>query len=115
MLEQSALFFSRAPWAERLGAIALIGAAMFATSRFLDVSIATGAMGNLFPILAIPILSLAFVTWAVATSRLADGLRRATMVATILLACGAWAFVRTGGFTAELKNDLHWRWTKTPE
>ena len=38
------------------------------------------------------------------------------MVATILLACGVWALVRTGGFTAgSFRNDLHWRWTKTPE
>ena len=38
------------------------------------------------------------------------------MVATILLASGAWALVRTGGFTAaSFHNDSHWRWTKTPE
>jgi outer membrane protein assembly factor BamB len=37
------------------------------------------------------------------------------MVATILLAIGGWALVRTGGFTASLHQDLHWRWTKTPE
>ena len=37
------------------------------------------------------------------------------MVAAILLACGAWALVRTGGFTADLDSDLHWRWTATPE
>src|SRR3989442_2046914 len=72
-------------------------------------------MGKLFPILAIPVLSLAFVVWAVATRRLSDGTRRATMVATILLACGVWALVRTGGFTAgSFHNDLHWRRTKNP-
>src|SRR5262249_22036795 len=39
-----------------------------------------------------------------------------TMVATILLACGVWTLARTGGFTAsDFKNDLHWRWTATPE
>src|SRR2546426_9305487 len=70
----------------------------------------------LFPILAIPVVSLALVVWAVATRRLSDGPRRATMVATILLASGVWALVRTGGFTAgSFRNDLHWRWTKTPE
>ena len=110
------LFFSRAPWSERLGAVALISATLFATKRIVDVSIATGAMGMLFPILAIPYVGLALVAWAVATRRLADGPRRATMVATILLACGVWALVRTGGFTAStLHSDLHWRWTKTPE
>src|SRR5437899_4468870 len=110
------VFFSRAAWSERLGAVGLMVAALFATSRVIHVSIATGAMGKLFPILAIPVLSLAFVAWAVATRRLSDGPRRATMVATILLACGVWALVRTGGFTAgSFHNDLHWRWAKTPE
>ena len=110
------LLFSRARWFERLGAVALMLVALFASKRIVDVSIATGAMGFLFPFLVIPTLGVAFVVWAVATRRLSDGVRRATMVATILLACGVWSIVRTGGFTAAtFKNDLHWRWTKTPE
>src|SRR6185503_963937 len=55
------LFFSRAPWAERVGAVALMVAAVLATRPFLHVSIATGSMGMLFPVLVVPILSLAFV------------------------------------------------------
>ena len=39
------LLFSRARWFERLGAIALMIVALFATRRIVDVSIATGAMG----------------------------------------------------------------------
>src|SRR6266542_2428544 len=109
------LFLSRAAWSERLGAVVLMVAALYGTSRIVDKSIATGAMGMLFPILAIPGLGPAFVAWAVATRRLADGPRRATMVATILLACGVWALARTGGFTADFHNDLAWRWAKTPE
>ena len=109
------LFLSRAAWSERLGAVVLMVAALYGTSCIVDKSIATGAMGMLFPILAIPGLGPAFVAWAVATRRLADGPRRATMVATILLACGVWALVRTGGFTAGFHNDLAWRWAKTPE
>src|ERR1035441_5908915 len=110
------LFLSRAPWSERLGAVGLMIVVLFATKRIVDVSIATGAQGMLFPILAIPILSLALVAWAVATRRLPDGPRRVSMVTTILLACGVLTLVRTGGFTAgSFHNDLHWRWAKTPE
>ena len=36
------LFFSRAPWSERLGAIVLMIVALFATSRIVHASIATG-------------------------------------------------------------------------
>jgi hypothetical protein len=96
-----------------VGALLIV---LYATSRVIDKSIATGAEGMLFPILAIPALGLAFVVWAVATHRLSDGPRRATMVATILLASGVWALVKTGGFTASsFHNDLHWRWAKTAE
>jgi outer membrane protein assembly factor BamB len=109
------LFFSRAPWSERVGAVALMIAALLATSRIAHESIATGAMGMLLPVLAIPVLSLAFVAWAVGTRRFSDRARRVTMVLTIVLACGVWALVRTGGFTGDFDNDLHWRWTKTPE
>ena len=108
-------FFSRAPGPERWGAIVLMIAAMAATPRILDPSIKTGMMGLMFLIVSIPVLSLAFVVWAAATRRLSDGLRRATMVAAILLACGAWALVRTNGMTGDAASDLAWRWSTTAE
>ncbi len=37
------------------------------------------------------------------------------MVVTILLACAAWALLRTGGITGDADSDLHWRWSETPE
>jgi hypothetical protein len=85
------VFLSRAPWSERLGALVLIIAAMIATKRILHESIATGMMGMMLVLYSIPVLSLALVVWAVASRRLTDGLRRATLVAAILLACGFWA------------------------
>ena len=109
------VFFSRAPWLDRLAAVVLMAGTIFGTQRIVDKSIATGAMGMLFFVLAIPGLGVAFVVWAVAARRLSDGWRRATMVATIVLACGVWALFRTGGFNGEFKNDLQWRWAKTPE
>jgi len=109
------LFFSRAPWSERVGALALIAVALFATSRIVHKSIANGAMGMLLPMYSIPVLSLALVSWAVACSRLSRGPRRAAMVATVLLACGVFTLLRTGGMSGEGDSDLHWRWTPTPE
>ena len=97
------LFFSRAGWYERVGVLALMIAAMAATWPFLDVSISTGAMGFLFPMLAIPGLCLAFVLWAVASRRMSVGLRRTTLVAAIVLSCGVWTLIRTGGFTGGLQ------------
>ena len=108
-------FFSRAPRSERWGAVVLMIVALVATSRIIHESIATGMMGMMFVIYPIPVLSLAFVVWAVASRRLSDRPRRASMVATILLACGVWTLVRTGGFTGDLDHDFAWRWAETPE
>jgi outer membrane protein assembly factor BamB len=110
------VLFSRAPWSERLGGLALIIIALAATPRILlHPSVAGGMMGFMFYMVAIPVLGLAFVAWAVATRRLPDGIRRVSMVATVLLACGAWALLRTGGISGEGASDLHWRWSETPE
>ena len=108
-------FFSRAPRFERWGAVGLMVVALVATSRVVHESIATGMMGMMFVVYAIPGLSLAFVVWAAGSRRLADGPRRAALVATILLACGGWTLVRTGGFTSDLDHDFAWRWAETPE
>jgi outer membrane protein assembly factor BamB len=108
-------FFSRAPGFERWGAIVLMIVALGATPRILHPSIVTGMMGLMFLVYAIPVLSLAFVVWAVASRRLSDGPRRATMVATILLACGGWALLRTNGITGEAASDFAWRWSETAE
>jgi outer membrane protein assembly factor BamB len=72
-------------------------------------------MGMMLIIYSIPVLSLALVGWAVASRRLTVGNRRAALVATLLLACGAFALLRTGGISGGGDSDLHWRWTETAE
>ncbi len=109
------LFFSRAAWVERIGALGLMVAGMAVARRFAHPSIATAAMGMLLFIYAIPVLCLAFVTWAVASRRLGDGPRRLTMVATLLVACGAWTLVRTSGVTGDGRAEFAWRFSATPE
>ncbi len=108
-------FFSRAPHLDRWGAIVLMIVGLGATSRFLHPSVAGGMMGMMFPIFAIPVLSLAFVLWAVASRGLSETLRRASMVATILLACGVWTLFRTNGITGGATSDFAWRWSPTAE
>jgi outer membrane protein assembly factor BamB len=109
------LFFSRAPWLERVGALVLIVIALIGTKRIVHESIAGGGMGMLLYILAIPVLSLALVIWAAATRRFSAAPRRAALVVAIVLACGVFTIIRTGGLTAEFDNDIHWRWSRTPE
>ena len=109
------VFFSRAPRFERWFAVVLMIAALAATSQIIHKSIATAMMGMMFTVYSIPVLSLAFVVWAVASRRLSGAPRRATMVAVILLASGFWALLRTDGMDGESHQDFAWRWAKTPE
>lgn len=108
-------FFSRAPRIERWGAIALMVASVAATSRVVDKSIATGMMGMLLPIYAIPILSLGLVLWAAASRGLGTVPRRLTLVVTVLLACGMFGLLRTDGLIAGTSSQFKWRWSKSPE
>ena len=109
------LLFSRAPWPDRIGAIVLMVAAVFATLPVLHESIANAGQGMLFPIMSVPVMTFGLAAWAVAAGRLSAGLRRVTMAAAILLACSVFALLRTGGVTGDGRSDFHWRWTPTAE
>jgi outer membrane protein assembly factor BamB len=104
-------FFSRSQRYERFGALALIALALGGTwllrhrSMWLPWLLAY----------AIPLLSLAFVIWAVATRNLPDRVRRATMVATILLSCGVWLLFRQNGINGDHNADFGWRWRASTE
>jgi hypothetical protein len=108
-------FFSRAARIDRWVAVILMIAALIATSQIIHESIETAMMGLMFIVYSIPVLSLAFVVWAVAGRHLSNGPRIATMVATIILASGFWIFLRTDGMDGEAHQDFVWRWAKTAE
>ena len=108
-------FLSRAPRPERLGFIALAAVALLAASRLVDESIASGMMGLLLPLYAIPVASLAIVASAAGTRRLAAKTRRAAMATAILLSCGVWTLLRSEGITGAGEAELRWRWSKTAE
>ncbi len=109
------LFFSRAAWSERLGALALAILAMAATPRILHHSIATAEQGMLFYFYVIPVLCLALVVWGTACGRLSAGRRRAALAAAILVSCGLFALFRTEGVTGGFHSQFAWRWARTSE
>src|SRR5688572_30144778 len=109
------LFFSRAPWLERVGAIVLMVVALLATSQVVHASVSNGMMGAMLPIFSIPLLCLALVGWAVASRGLTGARRWAALAGAIALACSAMTLIRTGGVSGEGLSDLHWRWTASPE
>ena len=110
------LFFSRARWVERIGAVVLIVCAALATRLLADPSIRGGMMGMLLPVYALPsTLGPIFVLWAVVTRGRPATLRRGTMVLAVVLGCGVWTLARTDGIRGEAGSDFAWRWTPTAE
>jgi outer membrane protein assembly factor BamB len=110
------LFFSRARWLERVGALVLMVVLAMATRPFIDPSIAGGMMGYMFFVYALPAtLPLALVVWAVLARHRAGAQRWVTLAVAIAIGSGVWTLVRTGGVSGEGVSDLHWRWTPTPE
>jgi outer membrane protein assembly factor BamB len=71
--------------------------------------------GMMFPAFAIPLLSLVFVVWAVASRRLSIAAKRLSMLGSILLASGVWILLRSDGMTGDARIDLTWRWSRTSE
>ncbi len=108
------MFFSRAPWSERVGALVLMIVAMVATRLIVHESIRGGNMGMMLVVYSPPVLSLALVVWAVVTRHLQDGARRALLVVAILLACGIFTLIRTDGVMGA-GSQITWRWTPTAE
>jgi outer membrane protein assembly factor BamB len=109
------LLFSRAPWGERVGAIALIALVLLVVPRFVHPSSAGGAMGVLPYMLAVPLVIIAFGAWAVLTRHVNGRMRWVTMVAAVVLAAAPLTLIRTGGFTGSFDQDLSLRWSPTPE
>ena len=111
------LFFSRAPWVERVGALALMIAAVMINRRLVHPSISGAGQGMFIYILSVPLLMLALVIWAAATRHLRTGARRVALVVAIVLGCVPWTLMRTAGVTSlgAVGFEFHWRWTPTPE
>jgi outer membrane protein assembly factor BamB len=105
------LFFSRAPWLDRLAVPALMAAGLYGAWQLRH-----GSMGPLWLLAyAVPLLCLALVAAAVAGRRLADGPRRALIAGAVVAACAAWTLVRTDGISGDHVADFGWRWAKSPE
>jgi len=107
------LFFSRARWFERLGAMALLIAAWFAMRPFLDRSIIGGAMGGL-PFIAFTVFAVALVAWAAVTRNLSHRSRVVWILPAMLIAAALCTVVKTAGIRGG-GFEFHWRWTPTPE
>lgn len=110
------LFFSRTPIKERwlvfLALVLFVGA----TRGFLlHPSLATGMMGFLFFIYALPFYAAALVFWAVISRGRSTAGRIASLTAILCLVSGVFACLRTGGVDGAGRSDFAWRWQPDAE
>ena len=104
------LGFSRASWSERVGAVAVIVAALAATLSLGDPSMLVWVLWY-----SAPVLSLALVAGAVAGRRFSDRRRLGIIAAAIVLPCAAALLLRIPGVAGNGVAAFAWRWTETPE
>ena len=110
------LFFSRARWSERLGALLLVVIAGYLTTFIVHPSIAGGMMGRMLPLFLLPATVGSLFVIAVAVSRRSTSARRwAAMALGIVVGCGVWTLARTDGVKGEADAQLAWRWSLTAE
>jgi len=109
------LFFSRAPWKERLAAIVVMAAVAFVVHPLLDPSISGAAMGILSWILSGATMAFGLAVWAAASRGLTAAPRSVALVTAVLIACASLAVIRTDGISGDGNFNFHWRWSPTAE
>ncbi|HSR51380.1 MAG TPA: PQQ-binding-like beta-propeller repeat protein [Acidobacteriota bacterium] len=109
------LFFSRAPWPDRLLGVALMVVFMMVTPYFLHNSITGMGMGMMFYIFSIPFLCLALVVAAALGRGLSAAPRRLVIVAAFVLVGMGWSVLRSDGIRGDGTSQFAFRWTDTPE
>ncbi len=105
------LFFTRAPWSDRLLGLAAAAAGCVIAWFVGDPSI----RGQSFTVYVLPDAALAFTIVFLILSRW--GVRTGLVTGLIAgaLAFGYWDMVRVDGMWGNFKATINWRWEKTPE
>ena len=109
------LFFSRAPWLQRIGAVLLIAVAAAVTQLLAHPSIG-GMNGGMLATWLLPAtVPLALVAGAAVSRRSSRSVQWAAMTTAILVGSGVWILARTDGIKGEATAQLAWRWSSTAE
>jgi outer membrane protein assembly factor BamB len=108
------LFFSRAPWLDRLGLLLLCVAAGAAIWPFTHPSVDRyGPL--LYVVYAIPVVLAAWVVWLIATPLVPRPLRRIGLWVAVAVVWIYPTMLRLDGTNSEIKPNVNFRWKPTPE
>ncbi|HEX4146546.1 MAG TPA: PQQ-binding-like beta-propeller repeat protein [Pirellulales bacterium] len=104
------LFASRLRWADRGLVVAVFAATTTATVM---ISRQTVGMGLL--LYGVPAVLSVWVGWLLVTYWLRWPVRRAGLLAAIVLVCGLFTLLRVDGMTGTFTPSFSWRWSQTAE
>ena len=105
------LLFSRAPWVERVGALALMGGGLAGAWWGRHESMGPAWMFAY----AAPFVLVAFVGAVALAGNRAPGVRRLVVGGAIALSALGWMVVRTEGIDGDHDATFAWRWSATAE
>jgi outer membrane protein assembly factor BamB len=105
------LFFSRLPWADRF--VVLLACTVIGAASYAGYHSTFGFFGLI--IYALPTALTAWVGWLVLTPFLRWPVRRAGLIAVLVLAWGFFDLLRFEGVTGDFSAELAFRWTPTAE
>ncbi|MEO6223181.1 MAG: PQQ-binding-like beta-propeller repeat protein, partial [Vicinamibacterales bacterium] len=108
------IFFSRAPWSERLLGLVAIIVMIIALRPLAHISIQNGFMNLMFYMSAPVTQALALVVWALATRGVTGAARRISLIAAIFAGTAIWTLWRTDGLFNG-RSVMQWRWSPTAE
>jgi outer membrane protein assembly factor BamB len=108
------LFFSRAPWLDRVGVLLLCVGAGAAVRPLVHPS-ANDYVALMYVAYAIPVVMAAWVIWLLATPFLRWPARRIGLWVTVGLCWIYPTMLRLDGATSDVKVTVNYRWVPTPE
>ncbi len=105
------LFFSRVPREDRILGIGACAAA--AGLAYVLVHASFGGFGMIM--YALPVVTTAFVVWLLVSALFPWRIRRAGLIAVVVLTWGYYTTIRFDGVTGGFAAEMSYRWTPTPE
>lgn len=104
------LFFSRAPWLDRIIVPLVAIAVGLVMTKIADKTMPFGLL-----LYGVPTICTVWVAWLAISGGMPWSTRRIGLLSALLVAWGYFGLVRLDGIQGDMKSQISWRWTSTAE
>lgn len=104
------LFFSRAPWLDRIVVPLVAIAVGLVMTKIADKTMPFGLL-----LYGVPTICTVWVAWLAISGGMPWSTRRIGLLSALLVAWGYFGLVRLDGIQGDMKSEISWRWTSTAE